>query len=1296
MSDSDASAADPFGQIADEFVEAIRQGKRPTVEEFARRYPAHAEDIRDMLLALALMEQAKSPDHTSGEGANPAAPAAPPLRQLGDYQILREIGRGGMGVVYEAQQLSLGRHVAIKVLLASARLDPRHLGRFQREARSAAKLHHTNIVPVFGVGEQDGLHYYVMQFIRGLGLDVILDELRRLRQPHGKPAPTPGLAPGRPTNGSRNISAVAVAHGLLTGEFMASGEYPSPEPPLPPGADTPRSPDTSATIRLPGQKETSVLSESGSQYWQSVARIALQVADALTHAASQGVLHRDIKPSNLLLDDAGNVWVTDFGLAKADSDGDNLTRTGDIVGTLRYMAPERFNGQGDLRSDVYSLGLTLYELLTLRPAFDEGDRNKLVKQVMHDEPLRPRKVNPGVPRDLETVALKAIARDPAHRYQTPAEMADDLKRFVEDRPVKARRISGAERLWRWCRRNPARAGLVLALALLIVAVVTFSSLWAVREHQVAGSLAESNQNLVRAQGEREAALKQARQESARVALDRGLNLCEAGDVGLGLTYLTRALESAVKAEDVDLESAIRLNVAAWETQLWSLENYREAPPGARVSAVSLSPRGSLLAAALTNDTVELWDLRDGHEDQALHSLPHGEALKALAFSGDGGLLLMRSDRTVRVWDVATGRLAGPPLVHPNSLTAAALSRDGQWVLTGAGDPQILADNAKGGTTRLWQTKTGKCIASRPHKFRVSAVAFGPRDELALTGDALGVAQVWNLPSGDAVGPPLVHKSGVEAAVFSPDGARVLTGTSEGMVHLWQVETARPVFPPLPHGEWIKTVAFSADGRRFVVLTRITGQAHLWRADTGTPIASPLPHQGLVLSVAFSPDSRTLLTGGAGGLARGWDATRGQPTGPILAHQGAVTECAFGGDGQSVVTLDGAVRRWHAPSGLRRGPPLEHKDLVRAAAFSPDGRLLLTGGLDGVARLWDTALAAGPPRLLKPASAINAGINAVAFSPNGRLALTGGLDNEPSLWDVASGSHLTRFKGHTSPVYALTFSRDGKTALTGGADGTARLWDVATAEPLAVLPHAGIVWDVALSPNDRHALTGSTGGTAALWDLSTRPPVAKSLAHEGAVWTVAFSPDGHTAITADVKSGSIRLWETNTGTLVRTFQGHALGIQAVAVSQDGRYLISGSSDRTARLWKLATGESVGVPLQHQAPVRHVAFSPDGHSVYTGSEDHTARRWHVPTGMPIGPAFVHGRKVQVVAVHPESTMFATGSWDQTAGLWEAPGPRNGSPAQLARWAERVTGIRLDDSGVLRVLTAAAWQETGREER
>src|SRR5262249_22058464 len=250
---------------------------------------------------------------------------------------------------------------------------------FKREARAVARLHHSNIVPVHGVGEEGGLHYYVMQFIQGQGLDQVLAALRRLRQ-----------APGAPAEGP----AAAVAQSQLSALFAS------------PAGDVAASDRGSVTnVHLPGQSEGSSLSEAGWPYWHSVARIGIQVADALAYAASQGVLHRDIKPSNLLLDTRGTVWVTDFGLAKVQDDED-VAHTGDVVGTLRYMAPERFSGKADVRSDIYALGLSLYELLTLRPAFGETDRSKLISQVMHDQPPRPRKINPEVPRDLETIVLK--------------------------------------------------------------------------------------------------------------------------------------------------------------------------------------------------------------------------------------------------------------------------------------------------------------------------------------------------------------------------------------------------------------------------------------------------------------------------------------------------------------------------------------------------------------------------------------------------------------------------------------------------------------------------------------------------------------------------------------------------------------------------------------------------------------------------------------------------------------------------------------------------------------------------
>ena len=425
------------------------------------------------------------------------------LQRLGDYRILREIGRGGMGVVYEAEQESLGRRVALKELSAGPLLDPKKVRRFEREAKAAARLHHTNIVPVFGVGRQDGHHYYVMQFIAGLSLDLVLEDLRRLRQAKGRssyaaaPAPealdrheSPIPAAGV-TGGRSGLTAVAVARSLMTGQFAEDGPIPLGETvtdPIagengtapPPVAPAVRPAADPSAVALPGSSELSASSDPDRQFYRSVARIGIQVAEALEYANRQGILHRDVKPSNLLLDGRGNVWVTDFGLAKT-SDADDLTHTGDILGTIRYMAPERFQGQCDARSDVYSLGLTLYELVALRPAFEASDRHALIERVLHEEPEPLKRRAPAVPRDLETIIAKASAREPAGRYATAGALAEELKRFVEDRPIRARRVSAAERLARWCRRNKALAAAIGLAAGALVTAAVMSLLYADRQ-----------------------------------------------------------------------------------------------------------------------------------------------------------------------------------------------------------------------------------------------------------------------------------------------------------------------------------------------------------------------------------------------------------------------------------------------------------------------------------------------------------------------------------------------------------------------------------------------------------------------------------------------------------------------------------------------------------------------------------------------------------------------------------------------------------------------------------------------
>ncbi len=435
----------PVEELAEEFAERHRRGERPSIDEYTARYPQWADEIRDLFPALLFMEKLKpaASDLTgpfADDVTQPVLVVQP--QRLGEFRLVREIGRGGMGVVYEAVQESLGRCVALKVLPGGALVSATYLERFRREARAAAKLQHPNIVPVHGTFETDGVHYYAMQYIEGQGLDQVLNDLRRLRERKG--------------NEGHTVSTASAAHSLLSGNLTLVDSGSNNPAPRPPG--TLSSHTLAASQLLPAA------------YNNGVARIGLQVAEALAYAHQQGVLHRDIKPSNLMLDARGTVWVTDFGLAKADDNGE-LTGTGDIVGTLRFMAPERFDGVSLPQSDLYSLGLTLYELLALRPAFDDANKGRLIDKVLHETPLSLRHLDRHIPRDLETIVLKCIARDPGDRYRSAQELAGDLRRFLTDEPIAARRIGGVERGWRWCRRNPAVAGLSLAVFVLVTVLV---------------------------------------------------------------------------------------------------------------------------------------------------------------------------------------------------------------------------------------------------------------------------------------------------------------------------------------------------------------------------------------------------------------------------------------------------------------------------------------------------------------------------------------------------------------------------------------------------------------------------------------------------------------------------------------------------------------------------------------------------------------------------------------------------------------------------------------------------------
>ncbi len=472
---------DPIDDLADGFLERYRRGERPSLSEYTAQHPELAERIRAVFPALVALEEV-GPEKSQGPGVDvgPFGSGGPEPPRLGEFVLLRRIGAGGMGIVYEAEHESLKSRMALKVMHARFRADRDYVRRFQTEARSAAKLHHTNIVPVFDYGQKDGVFYYAMQYIAGVGLERVLDDVRRLRATAERDAGDGTISAGQETVTVAGADPLtAISRGLVTGRFAEA-----PMAPLAAESDSTTIVTTGGTTSGDGvgQASSSILGQSESVYFREVARLGAQVADALDYAHKQGVIHRDIKPSNLLLDAQGNVWVTDFGLAKM-VEGDDLSHSQDLVGTLRFMAPERFRGVTDARGDVYSLGATLYELLTLKPAFDERDQARLMDRIAHEPPTALRQHDRRIPRDLETLVLKALAKDPKDRFASAGELGDELRRYLESRPIRSRPISASERLWRWCKRSPGLAAACIATVGLLVFVTAGSIMSAWRFHQ---------------------------------------------------------------------------------------------------------------------------------------------------------------------------------------------------------------------------------------------------------------------------------------------------------------------------------------------------------------------------------------------------------------------------------------------------------------------------------------------------------------------------------------------------------------------------------------------------------------------------------------------------------------------------------------------------------------------------------------------------------------------------------------------------------------------------------------------
>lgn len=1162
MSESEADR-DPIEVLADDFLARFRRGERPAIDQYAARYPELGDEIRELLPALVMLEQEKS---IAGPAACDSDLAATP-RELGDYLILREIGRGGMGVVYESVQRSLGRHVALKVLPRRALAGSSHLERFRMEARAAAQLHHTNIVPVFGVGECDGVHYYAMQFIRGQALDLIIDALRTLRSN----AATPGAA-ADPADADEDEcpSTTELTRALLAGRYGTlpfDREHTSDRT-----QNDPENLGKKGRIELAvdgpsPQVERAVgsaeLSSGGSNaaYYRSVARVGVHVAEALDHAHRHGIVHRDIKPSNLLLDAQGTVWVTDFGLAKAE-EGQSLTETGDFVGTLRYMAPERFEGWSDSRSDVYSLGATLYELITLRAPFPETDRLELIRQVAHGTPVPLHRCDRHVPRDLETIVLKALAREPGQRYPTAEQMAEDLRRFAADRPILARRMNAVERVWRWCRRQPILAGATGSVAAALLAAAVLALRYADQQHHFAT--------------EKEAAARQIKgladelrteKESLRTTLadsnrllavrnfDREQAAFEQGQVAEGMLWMIESWRSAGAAGDPAWQRAARANLAEWRPSLPRLRAVLSHP--SPVDDAAFSPDGKAVVTCGDDRTAQLWDVATA--SPIGETMRHDAEVTCVAFSADGRVILTGSnDRTARLWDAAGGRPAGRPIAHAKAVVAVAFRGDGTHFLTGCQD----------GTVRSWETATGQPSATPvDHGLEMFVVAPSADGKSFLTAGNTSGVRLWNATTGNPAAASLRTDSFVRAAALSADGTMVVVGDQGGAVQLWDATTGRRLSQKLKlHADRIRTLAFSPDGR-----TILTGSndksARLFDAATLQPLGQPIIHDGPVVTVAYSPDGRTILTGSSDHTVRLFDADPRQPLGRLL--DGAAI-AVYGSDGGSIFAVggDGAAQYLSAETGQPLGPTLPGKLHVAAMAISPDGRMIVSVADADHSHRWDadTGRPIGPP-LSHPGMNV-ATAHSMAISPDGKTLLMGGQDRTIRLWETETGTPLHAPIPQPGTVDAVAFSPDGKTFATAHDSGTVRLWDLATLNPIGdPLPHAGCVSSVAFSPDGKTLATGCEDSMARLWDVASGTLRVPPLRHPGWVWGVDVSPDGRTVLTG-CEDGKARLWEVTTGVRLGPAILHPDVVTSVRFSADGTTFLTEIRSTVHRVFRRA--------------------------------------------------------------------------------------------------------------------------------
>ena len=994
---------------------------------------------------------------------------------------------------------------------------------------------------------------------------------------------------------------------------------------------------------------------------REAATLTETLARAMDAVHQLGVIHRDLKPGNVLLTNTGIAKISDFGLAKQLGEDSGQTHTGQILGTPSYMAPEQAAGNVQTvgaPADIYALGGMLYEMLTGGPPFKAASVLDTLEQVRTQEAVPPGLLQPKTPRDLDTICLKCLQKDPAKRYASAAELADDLRRWLAGEPILARPVSLLDRTWRSCKRNPA---LATAHAAVLVALATFVVAFFV----VKGSL--DQEQLER--GKAEAFAK----EKVQLASDEQEQRVKAEKLAADNKELAKKESRARMEADLDREQANTFGIRAQFDQYFAKAG--ENPHETLVGMASLLPKAARLKdQALSNllrVQVGVWS---GRMPQLQAVLERELSIYAVALSADGAIALTPSENnTAQLWDTATGQPIGRPLQHQARVNSVALSADGAIALTGSGVK----------TAWLWDTATGQPIGPPlQHQARVGRVALSADGAIALTGSEDKTARLWKTATGQPIGPPLQHQDMVYGVALSADGAIALTGSYDKTARFWETATGQPIGPPLKFSSPVSSVALSADGT-----TALIGDggktARLWKTATGQPIGPPLHSDGILIKVALSADGKTALIGDSEKRARFWDTATGQPIGPSLVHSGPIWFVALSANGKKALIADGSKRArfWQAPTEAPSSPPLQHQEEFSFMALSADGTTALTGSHFKTAQLWKTATGQpiGPPlRHPNPNSKR-------MLSADGTTALTRDF-NTAYLWDAATGQPIGLPLIHPDPYHFVAMSANGTTVLTGGDDKTARLWKMATGTQIKLpLLHQNKVSDGALSADGTTALTRDSF-SAYLWDTATGKQKTPPLRHQNPLTAMALSADGKMALTGS--DDALRLWDTATGKQIGPPLMHYNPIGRIVPSANGKTALTLTHDMTMRLWATVTGQMIAPPKTIR-DIFVVALSADGAIALTHSKDMTLL-WDVATGKQIIPPQWHQSFGYSAAMSADGKTVLTRNTQNSARLWKVPQPMRGDPERIKLWTEVITGLEADERIGVRPLAAAAWQQ------